>query len=339
MIRHRSRSTVRVAIVIMAALMSAPAMVSAYLGLGTSVNGRTVIARWSAMPIKYFITNRGVPNVTAAQVQSVAAQSFASWGAAPLTSVSATFAGFTNAEPVRDDGATVIGFQPHDELDRTLGVTTFTIDRTTGALVEADIFLNSTFDWSTAAAGEANRFDVQSVLTHEIGHLLGLGHSLLGETEVRPTGGRRVLGKASVMFPFAFSVGTTLDRVLQDDDKAGIAATYPTSQFLATKGSISGRVTLDGAGIFGAHVVAFNTKTQELVGGFSLNATGQFAIDGLTPGVYVLRAEPLDDADIASFFESDAKVELGFKTTFHSALVTVPIGGSGQPVEIKVTRK
>lgn len=322
-----------------ALLVAAPVALSAYLSLGTTVNGKTVTTRWPSMPIKYFVTNRTIDNVSANQLQAAATQSFATWAAVPTATSSAAFVGFTNAEPVRDDGATVIGFQVHSELERTLGVTSFTLDRTSGALVEADIFLNSFFDWSTAANGEANRFDVQSILTHEIGHVLGLGHSLLGETELRPGGGRRVLGKRSLMFPIAYTVGTTLDRALQDDDKAGISTTYPTSQFLHDTGSIAGHVTLDGAGIFGAHVVAFNTKTQEMVGGFSLNASGQFAIDGLTPGVYILRAEPLDDADIASFFDADAKVELGFKTTFHSKLITVPHGGAGAPVEIAVTRK
>ena len=322
-----------------ALVMAAPAAVSAYLSLGTTVNGSSVSTRWTSMPVKYFITNRSIDNVSANQLQAAATQSFGTWAAVTTATSSASFAGFTNAEPVRDDGATVIGFQVHSELERTLGVTSFTVDRTNGALVEADIFLNSFFDWSTASNGEPNRFDVQSILTHEIGHLLGLGHSLLGETELRPQGGRRVIGKRSVMFPIAYAVGTTLDRTLQDDDRAGLSATYPTGQFLHDKGSVMGHVTLDGAGIFGAHVVAFNTKTQEMVGGFSLNGGGQFSIDGLTPGVYILRVEPLDDADIASFFDAAAKVELGFKAMFHPKLVTVPYGGAGASVDIAVTRK
>ena len=334
----RSRTVAALAL-LLAAAVSAPAVVSAYLTLGTTINGRTVMTRWTAMPINYYVTNRSIANVTAAQLQTVVAQSFATWAAVPTASLSTTFAGFTNAEPVRDDGATVIGFQRHDELDRTLGVTSFTLDRTTGALVEADIFLNSIFDWSTAAGGEANKYDVQSIVTHEEGHLLGLGHSLLGETELRPTGGRRVLGKRAVMFPIAFAAGTVLDRTLQDDDIAGISITYPTAQFLRDKGSVSGRVTLDGAGVFGAHVVAFNPQTQEMVGGFSLNTNGQFVIDGLTPGIYVLRAEPLDDADVTSFFDSSTTVDIGFKASFSPTLVTVPHGGSGNAVEIKVTRK
>lgn len=334
----------RIALALTAIVAAAPA-VSAYLPLGTNINGANVLTRWTSMPIRYFVTNRGATGVTAAQLQAATDASFASWsqvrnGATAASFASfASFAGFSNLEPIRDDGATVIGFQTHEELERTLGVTSFTLDRTTGALVEADIFLNSFFAWSVAPAGDSNRFDAQSILTHEVGHLIGLGHSLLGETVLRPEGGRRVVAKRSVMFPIAYAVGTTLDRNLQDDDVAAVSVTYPTSKFLNSTGSIAGNVTLAGAGIFGAHVVAVNTKTGQTVGSFSLNTKGQFSMDGLEPGVYVVRVEPIDDADIGSFFSDEAKVDANFKAAFYNKLVSVPVGGSGALIEIKVVRK
>lgn len=329
---------IRVALV-GAAIVAAASPLFAYLSLGTNVNGASVLTRWTSMPIRYFITNRAISGVTAAQLQSAATASFSSWSQVPTTSMTASFAGFTSAEPVREDGATVIGFQAHEELERTLGVTTFTLDRTTGALVEADIFLNSMFAWSAAASGESNKYDVQSTLTHEVGHLIGLGHSLLGETVLRAEGGRRVTSKRSVMFPIAYAVGTTLDRTLQDDDVAGVSVTYPTGKFLGSTGSIAGKVTLGGAGVYGAHIVAVNSKTGQTVGAFSLNTQGQFSMDGLEPGVYVVRAEPIDDADVSSFFSDDSKVDANFKAAFHSKLVSVPVGGSGALIEIKVVRK
>jgi len=327
------------AVSVVAAWLVAAPVVSAYLPLGTTVDGRSVLTRWTSMPIRYFVTDRGATDVSAAQLQTALAASFNTWAQVRTASVSASFAGFTNADPEREDGATVIGFQAHEELKRTLGVTTFTIDRTTGALVEADIFLNTLFDWSTAATGQTGRFDVQSTLTHEVGHLIGLGHSLLGETVLRAEGGRRVIAKRSVMFPIAYAVGTTLDRSLQDDDIAAVSATYPTPTFLRTTGSVIGRVTRGGAGIFGAHVIAVNTKTGQTVGAFSLDAQGRFSMDGLEPGIYVLRAEPLDDADVDSFFNDNVQVDANFKATFYSKLVAVPEGGAGSSVEIKVVAK
>ena len=150
-----------------------------------------------------------------------------------------------------------------------------------------------------APTATRRRFDVESVLTHEIGHLLGLGHSALGETEPRSGGGRAVLGKRAVMFPIAYPRGSILDRTLEADDVAGITDIYGNVDSASSElGAIAGRVTLNGAGVFGAHVTAFNSATGDLVSGFTLNNQGEFVIARSRPGVYIVRVEPLDDADV-----------------------------------------
>ena len=83
-------------------------------------------------------------------------------------------------------------------------------------------------------------------MLHELGHLLGLGHSAIGETERNACGSRRVIGSGAVMFPIAHSSGATADRMLQADDIAGIADLYPAPAALDT-GGIVGRVTKNGA--------------------------------------------------------------------------------------------
>ncbi len=311
----------------------------AYLKLGTDVDGRVVGVRWETFPVRYFVTSRDDDRVSAAELEAAVGRAFDTWTSVPTASVSAAFGGFTTADPFEDDGVSVIGFQSRPDMDRTLGAATFEVDTTTGRVVSADIFFNSIFDWSVAEAGETGRFDLESVAAHEIGHLLGLGHSALGETELSSSGGRTVLGKRAVMFPIAYPRGSIEDRTLEADDIAGLGDVYASSEFNRTLGAIRGRVTLGGAGLFGAHVAAFNIRTGDLVAGFSLNDEGDFVIAGLEPGLYVVRVEPIDDADIDSFFGEDAEVNIDFRAAYFPRLVAVPAGGAGDVVEITVVGK
>ena len=312
---------------------------NAYLKFGAALdNGQVVGLTWTHQPIRYFVTNRDANGVSASQLRETLAASLDQWGKPANVDLSTQFAGFTNAEPFDEDGLTVVGFQSHPEFDRTLGATTFVIDNVTGEILESDIFLNTSFSWSVAQNGQAGRFDVGSVLTHEVGHLLGLGHSALGETQLTG-GGRSVLGKRAVMFPIAFSPGSIKDRTLEPDDIAGITDIYGNGAARQTLGAIAGRVTLNGSGIFGAHVTAFNPVTGELVSGFTLTQQGDFVIDALTPGHYIVRVEPLDDADQDSFFDEDAPVATNFRVTYFAQQVAVPAGGASGSIEIKVKAK
>ena len=163
--------------------------------------------------------------------------------------------------------------------------------------------------------------------------------STVESSRAYPPSGRRVIAAQSVMFPIAFSAGNTADRELKADDVAGISDIYGTSEFSREFGSISGRVTKNGAGVIGAHVVAFNMRTRSLVGGFTLSADGGFVIAGLEPGPHVLRVEPLDDGDIDSFFDSSLDVDINFNVKFHNRIVVVPRGGGTSNIEIRVTPK
>jgi hypothetical protein len=249
------------------------------------------------------------------------------------------FAGFTGAAPFEDDDRSVLGFENAPELERVLGATGFVLDALTGEIVESDIFFNSAFDWSTASGGEAGRFDLQSVALHEIGHFVGLGHSALGETELLPTGGRRVLASGAVMFPISFGAGNVADRELQPDDVAGVSDLYPAGDFRDDTGAARGRVTRNGRPVFGAHVVAFNPETGDLIGGFSLNNDGEFQIAGLTPGPHVIRVEPLDDADVDSFFEDSDRVDVDFQVSYSGQLFVAPRGGVGERFVVEVRPK
>jgi hypothetical protein len=315
--------------------LGGPTPAFAYLKYGVRVGADVVDVRWTA-PVRYFINERGIPEVSPSQLREVAARAFATWQAAPNAAVQTEFQGFTTAPPDVQDQRTTLGFLDRPDLDRVLGATTFLLDATTGEIREADIFFNTRFNWSVANAGEAGRVDLESIAVHEIGHLLGLGHSALGETETIP-GGRRVIASGSVMFPIAFSSGSIAERVLQPDDVAGISELYPGGQFSTATSSISGRITKNGSPIFGAHVVAINLATGTAVGGFSLNAQGQYVIGGLSPGSYVIRVEPLDDADTDSFFTGP--IDIDFRVTYGARVVIAPRGGGSEPLDVAVSPK
>ncbi len=271
----------------------------AYLKFGVTVGGAQMTLKWAQTPVRYFVTDQGVSGVSATDLQAAAGRAFATWQAVPTASIAYQFAGFTAAAPGRDDGLSTLGFRSRPELDRVLAATSFV----------------------------------------EIGHLSGLGHSALGETELREGGGRRVLGAEAVMFPIAFVAGSIAGRTLKADDIAGISDLYPDGDFNQALGSISGRVTKDGQPIFGAHVVAFDVARGSVVGTFSLNAQGDFSAGGLSPGPHVLRVEPIDDADVESFFEAARTVDVDFRVGFIDRIVVVPRGGDSGEVALRVVRK
>jgi Matrixin len=332
-----SRGRIRAWCAIAVFVLALPGTADAYIHLGFEGSGGAKAIKWNVPRVRWYANNGGVPGVSASQFQSELAQAFMTWESVPTASIAFEFGGFTSAAPFEDDDLSVFGFQSEPAMDRVLGATSFIVDVFAGTIIESDVFFNSIFPWSVAAAGDPLRFDVRSVATHEIGHFLGLGHSAIGETELRPEGGRRVLGSGAVMFPISLGRGVITDRDLQPDDIAGVSDLYPDGAFRDETGMISGRVRLNTAGVKGAHVVAFNPQTGALVGNFTV-ADSSFRIAGLSPGPYVIRVEPIDDADVDSFMDPQG-VNVNFQATFHPRLIVAPRGGSTATFDVTVRSK
>lgn len=96
--------------------------------------------------------------------------------------------------------------------------------------------------------GRQGRADLQGILTHEIGHVLGLDHTGTAETATM-----------TIWHNVGESIGGFTLRDLSFDDEVGVSALYPEKEFLRTRGSISGRVVREQSGspVFGAHVAAW----------------------------------------------------------------------------------
>jgi hypothetical protein len=310
----------------------------AYLKFGVTVGNQSVAVKWNRNPARYFVTNRAAGSVSASDLQAAVARALTTWQAVPTASITYEFVGFTAALPGQDDGLSTIGFDNRPDLNRVLGATSFLVDAGTGELLESDIFFNTAFPWSVAAAGEAGRYDLESIALHETGHFSGLGHSALGETEL-VAGGRRVIAEEAIMFPIAYAAGSIAGRTLRGDDIAGLSDLYPDGEFRSAFGSLSGVVTKNGRGVFGAHVVAFDLSNGSLVASYALDDQGRYAIAGLSPGPHVIRVEPLDDVDKDEVFDANRPLDIDFRVTFLDRVVVVPRGGDTGGADIKVNPK
>src|SRR5581483_9427339 len=103
---------------------------------------------------------------------------------------------------------------PYNDGVNTLALTTLTFNADTGQILDADIELNTrTGQITTSTPVGPGDYDLQSILTHETGHFLGLAHS--GHPE-------------AVMFS-QYKPQSTSMRMLVQDDIDGICSVYGTS--------------------------------------------------------------------------------------------------------------
>src|SRR5258708_4603791 len=194
------------------------------------------------------------------ELEQAITQSLAVWtGVSGTTLVPATLAPLTRTATQNacgPDGVNSICFDQADSAF-TPGVLAFTRVITTDRLgvqvgsgavstqlaqiLDADIYFNpsdsnTTYATPQALAANPKAYDLESLLTHELGHFLGFSHSAIW---------------SAIMFPFAPAPGTfsgarptaqQLDAPLGDDDRTGLRVLYPDPADTFHTGSTCGRV-------------------------------------------------------------------------------------------------
>src|SRR5438128_9875112 len=110
------------AVVTLALLLALPEPARAYLKVSVqTLRAGTVTLRWDASrPVRYFVTNRGVPGVSASDFQAPLPRPFDTWEAVPTASMRFHFADFTNAEAFEHHDLSLLGSQNKPELEREL---------------------------------------------------------------------------------------------------------------------------------------------------------------------------------------------------------------------------
>lgn len=130
---------------------------------------------------KYFVNSASAPlSVGSYRFYDLTLTSFDTWRAGTEISpagVNMKYAGNTTLTGKRLDGKNIVAFG--SASGSALGVTYTWYYPSTGLAVETDTILNKKFAWSWApysatACPNMNAYDAQNILTHEIGHWIGL---------------------------------------------------------------------------------------------------------------------------------------------------------------------
>jgi hypothetical protein len=204
---------------------------------------------------------------------------------------------------------------------------------------------------SRNATGQQGPLDLQGLLTHEIGHVLGLDHSGTAETATM-----------TIWTQSGVSVGGFTLRTLSTDDAIGVSTLYPTDEFLRGTGTIAGEVLREqtGSPVFGAHVVAIDAATGVIVAGAATgvlqagpdgmaarfqSGSGVYRLSGLPPGIYRIYVEPFDGPStnwLGGVFGTSADqqfMETDFSPVFHEGDIEVRAGATTADVDLRVASR
>lgn len=239
-----------------------------------------------------------VDNGSGIALSTVLANSFSTWATAAykgaaVTNISFNFGGASTTLPQGPtlDCQNVVGFaDPNAASDFPSGIIAFSAITTVpngfvpgrncpsyttpcpvgSCIVDVDIMFNPDARFATAAAGP-NQYDLQSVATHEIGHLLGLDHSNIAHAVMYPYGDTSLIG---------------IHTALWTDDLIGAGHLYPGPASPGENG-ITGVVTLDNNPLYAADVIAIDAANGNVVAETLTDPAGNYHLHVFDGRYYV----------------------------------------------------
>ncbi|MFQ5511713.1 MAG: Ig-like domain-containing protein [Candidatus Krumholzibacteriia bacterium] len=250
------------------------------------------------LPLPYFVHENGAPGIGDGSDFAALQAGMDAWSSIPGADVSASFQGTTTQVDAQAmDGINLITF---DDPDFTfpagvlaVGISTsFTVPTMFGGtlarpgqIVDADVLFNPTKSFRTATAGSGT--DIESVTTHEAGHLFGISHS--------------AVQTSTMFFVLPPDVGAA---TLEPEDESMMLKSYPSASALATMSRLTGTVR-DGSDLSpvpGVIVYVISVATGDTVANdYTLPPTGTFEFLGIPDGDYDVAIHPLNGTSPIGF--------------------------------------
>ncbi|MEM7608145.1 MAG: matrixin family metalloprotease [Myxococcota bacterium] len=183
---------------------------------------------WPNRCLSYSVDTRGSDTFSAADLERITAAAFANWStfgcdAAPFPlAFRADAPRECNLGQHRNSGPNVhtVAFAEEWTFDASaFAVTTVWNNANTGEILDADILINPNQgpyaecpeEGCVADDSGVVASDLESILTHEVGHFLGLAHSQFGFATMHASAAR----------------GEAIKRSISSDDNLGVCAIYP----------------------------------------------------------------------------------------------------------------
>lgn len=225
---------------------------------------------WPSNSLNIRINNNS-KSLSGASAQSILQNSLNQWN--PHSNAKIYLNGASNNNLIFSQNADIFG-------PGVVGVTQITYG-TSGNITQADIILNEkNYTFTTIPSDTlGSTVYLGDVLTHELGHFVGLSHSEVLE---------------STMFYSAFRGQATTS----EDDKSGVRAKYDGSPHVI-QGRVAGGQNI---GVFGVHVIAFSAVDGTVQSSTITEENGSFILTGLQPDkTYYLYTTPLKSGGSISY--------------------------------------